>query len=199
MEKKWSKEEGAVLIVAVFVTLALVVVGSLASMLTNVELDIARNDRFGKEAFFVADAGTPITTKILKKMILNEGIDYSDPSYNEYMSNGVFFDNYSFLNEVRNYYEDDTDLNDRDTDTPENNPDITATDLSGVPHRNLAIDVDWRLRKAGAGGSLLFAMGYEGIGADRSHGGVKIYYDINAKGDVTSNTTAKIGAVYLYQ
>jgi hypothetical protein len=61
------------------------------------------------------------------------------------------------------------------------------------------MDVDWRLRKAGAGGSLLFAMGYEGVGADRSHGGVKIYYDIEAKGEVSGNTTAKISTVYLYQ
>ena len=68
-----------------------------------------------------------------------------------------------------------------------------------VSGRELKIDVDWRLRKSGAGGSLLFAMGYEGVGADRSHGGVKIYYDIKARGKVTRNTTAQIGAVYLYQ
>jgi len=187
MGKKWRKEEGMVLVVAVFITLALVVVGSLASMLTNVELDIARNDRFGKEAFFIADAGTPITTKVLKEMILNEGINPSNYP-------GVTFET-NLLNEVRNYFEGDTDLNDKDIDSPENNPDIETTVLG----RELDIDVDWRLRKAGAGGSLLFAMGYEGVGADRSHGGVKIYYDIEAKGEVSGNTTAKISTVYLYQ
>ena len=187
MGKKWGKEEGMVLIVAVFITLALVVVGSLASMLTNVELDIASNDRFGKEAFFVADAGTPISTRVLKDMILNEGINPSNYP-------GVTFET-NLLNEVRNYYEDDTGLNDKDIDSPENNPDIETTVLG----RELDIDVDWRLRKAGAGGSLLFAMGYEGIGADRSHGGVKIYYDVKAKGKVSGNTTAKISTVYLYQ
>ena len=54
------------MVVAVFVTLALVVVGSLATMLTNVELDISKNDRLAKEAFFVADAGNPISSKILR-------------------------------------------------------------------------------------------------------------------------------------
>jgi len=187
MGKKWRKEEGAVIVVAVFVVLALVVVGSLAIMFSSVELDISRNDRFGKEAFFVADAGCPLSTKVLKDMILNEGINQSDYP-------GFSFDT-NLLNEVRNYFEDDPALNDRDTDTPENNPDIGTT-LIG---RNLAIDVDWRHRKSGAGGSLLFAMGYEGIGADRSHGGVKIYYDIDTKGEVSRNITAEIGAVYLYQ
>lgn len=187
MDVKWRKEEGAILVIAVFITLALVVVGSLASMLTNVELDIARNDRFGKEAFFVADAGTPITTKVIKEMIFNEGINTSNYP-------GVTFET-NLLNEVRNYYEGDTGLNDKDTDTTENNPDIETTVLG----EDLDVDIDWRLRKSGAGGSLLFAMGYEGIGADRSHGGVKIYYDIEAKGEVSGNSTAMISTVYLYQ
>ena len=187
MDTTWRKEEGAVLIVAVFITLALVVLGSLASMLTNVELDIARNDRFGKEAFFVADAGTPIITKVIKEMIFDEGINPSNYP-------GVAFET-NLLNEVRNYFEGDSGLNDKDIDTTENNPDIQTTVLG----KDLDVDVDWRLRKSGAGGSLLFAMGYEGIGADRSHGGVKIYYDIDAKGEVSGSTTAKVSTVYLYQ
>ena len=86
MDKEWRREEGAVIVVAVFVVLALVIVGSLSSMLSNIERDISRNDKMGKEAFFVADAGNPISTKVLRDMILNEGIDSSDPSYMEYMN-----------------------------------------------------------------------------------------------------------------
>jgi hypothetical protein len=194
MNKEWRKEEGAVLIVAIFVVMALVVVGSLATMLTTVEMDISRNDKIAKEAFFVADAGCPISTEVLKDMILDEGITYSDPKY---MTSGVFFDSYIFMNEVRNYYDPVTepDLNDKNVDTPDNMPDITAQ----VAGRNIAIDVDWRHIKSGAGGSLLFAMGYEGIGADRSHVGVKIYYDIYSKGRTTGKNAAEIKTVYLSQ
>jgi len=197
MNKKWRKEEGAVLVVAIFVVLALVVVGSLATMLTTVELDISKNDKMGKEAFFAADAGTPISTKILKDMIINEGIDYSDPSYMGYSEAGIFFDNYLFINEVRNYYDPvtESDLNDKIVDHPDYMPDITAQ----VAGRDIRIDVDWRHRKSGAGGSLLFAMGYEGIGADRSHGGVKIYYDIYSKGRTTGGTAAEVRTVYMSQ
>ena len=189
MHKKqtWRKEEGAVLVVAVFITLALVVVGSLASMLTNVELDIARNDRFGKEAFFIADAGTPITSKVLRDMIHNEGVNPSDYP-------GINFDT-NLLNEVRNYYESDTGLNDRDSDSPQHDPDIQTN----VVGRDLTIDVDWRVRRSGPGGSILFAMGYEGIGADRSHGGIKIYYNVETNGEAPGNVNSRIGAVYLHQ
>jgi len=197
MDIKWRKEEGTVIVVAVFVVLALVVVGSLAVMLTNIELDISRNDRFGKEAFFVADAGCPISTKIIREMILNEGVNnYTEDYYNK----GINFhkdDPDLLLNEIRNYYSEpyDPTKNDWKDDNPDDNPDITAT----VSGRDLNIDVDWRYKKSGAGGSLLFAMGYEGIGADRSHGGVKIYYDIHNKGKVSKNITAEIDAVYLSQ
>ncbi len=193
MRKGPKKEEGAVIVVAIFIVLALVVIGSLAMMFTTIELDIARNDRLLKEAFFVADAGNPVSTKVLREMILNEGMDASKLSAGgEYEH---FTLNSNFLNEVRNYYSDDTGLNDKDDDNTEDNPDIQTT----VMDRELAIDVDWRFRKAGAGGSLLFAMGYEGIGADRSHGGVKIYYDVNSKGEAPRNTAAEVGGVYLYQ
>jgi len=193
MRKGPKKEEGAVIVVAIFIVLALVVIGSLAMMFTNIELDISRNDRLLKEAFFVADAGNPVSTKVLREMILNEGMDASKLSAGgEYEH---FTLNSNFLNEVRNYYSDDTGLNDKGDDNTEDNPDIQTT----VMDRELAIDVDWRYRKAGAGGSLLFAMGYEGIGADRSHGGVKIYYDLTSKGEAPRNTAAEIGAVYLYQ
>ena len=194
MNKKWRKEEGAIIVVAIFVVLALVVVGSLATMLTTVELDISKNDKMAKEAFFAADAGNPIATKILREMILNEGIYDSDiyPTLSE--NNISFTDAYLFLNEVRNY-KSDSYPNDRETDDPDNHPDITAE----VADRTINIDVDWRHVKSSAGGSILFAMGYEGIGVDRSHGGVKTYYDIHSKGRTRGNTAAEVRTVYLSQ
>ena len=75
MVKKSEKESGAIVMIAIFVTLALAVLGALASMLTDVELDIARNDRFGKEAFFVSDACIPITARLIRDMALNEGVN----------------------------------------------------------------------------------------------------------------------------
>ncbi len=186
-KKTWRREEGAVLVVAVFITLALVVLGSLASLMTDVELDIARNDRFGKEAFFIADAGLPITERVIRDMALNEGVNPSDYP-------GIAIDS-KLLNEVRNYYEGITSENDKTLDTPTNNPDIQTT----VAGRNVGVDIDWRVKKVGPGGSLLFAMGYEGIGADRSHGGVKFYYDVESLGQAPGNVTSRVGAVYLYQ
>ena len=187
MDKRWRKEDGAIMVIAVFITLALVVVGSLATMLTNVELDIARNDRFGKEAFFVTDAGIPIAGKVIRDASMNEGVEPSDyPS--------ITIDS-KLLNEIRNYYAGNASENDKHDDSPNDYPDLYTT----VADRDLNVDIDWRVKKVGAGGSLLFAMGYEGIGADRSHGGVKFYYDIYSIGEAPGNVDSRIGAVYLYQ
>ena len=173
---------------AVFITLALMVLGSLASMLTNVELDIARNDRFGKEAFFVSDPGMPIAERIIRDTALNEGINPSDYPGIDHIDDKI-------LNEVRNYYEGITSENDKTIDTPTFQPDLQTT----VAGRDVSVDIDWRVKKVGPGGSLLFAMGYEGIGADRSHGGVKFYYDIESLGEAPGNVTSRLGATYLYQ
>jgi len=196
MGTKWRKEEGAVIVVAVFVVLVLSAIGSLAIMFSTVELDISKNDRFGKEALFVADAGCPISTKVIRETILDEGIDSGD-YHNEYYDNNIFFhldDPTLLLNEVLNY-EGASYPNDKETDNPDTDPDITTTLLN----RNLTIDIDWRHKRSGPGGSVLFAMGYEGIGADRRRGGVEIYYDIDTKGNAAGNIAAEIGAVYLYQ
>lgn len=187
MVRQSENESGAIIVVAVFVTLALTVLGGLASMLTDVELDIARNDRFGKEAFFVADAGIPIAARLIRDMALNEGVYSSDYP-------GITIDD-NLINEVRNYYKGQTDKNDRSIDTPTHNPDLETT----VLERNVGVDIDWRLKKVGPGSSLLFAMGYEGIGADRSHGGIKFFYDVNSTGYAPGNVAARVGAVYLYQ
>ncbi len=187
MIKKSDQESGAIIVVAIFVTLALAVLGALASMLTDVELDIARNDRFGKEAFFVADAGIPISAKLIRDMALNEGVNSSDYP-------GITIDD-NLINEVRNYYKGETDKNDKTTDTPTHNPDLETS----VLERNVGVDIDWRLKKVGPGSSLLFAMGYEGIGADRSHGGIKFFYDVNSNGYAPGNVSARVSAVYLYQ
>jgi hypothetical protein len=185
--KKWKNEQGLALVIAICITSALVAIGSFAMVMTNTELDISRNDRLSKEAFFAADAGNPISTKVLEDIISQEAV----PSYAGF----DFSDN--FLNEVRNYYdpEQEENLNDQLVDSTRDSPDIETT----LFDKEISIDVDWRYRKSGAGGSLLFAMGYESVGADRSHGGVKVYYDIEAKGKVFKNIIAEIGSVYVSQ
>jgi hypothetical protein len=183
-DKKWNNEKGMVLVTSMFLTMALVVIGSFTVIMTTAELDIAKNDRFGKEAFFVADSGSPISTKVLRDVIVNKwilGRDYEE----DYEAKGIIFDPVSLFNKVSNYGNPPDD----------EEPDIEATLLGS----HLAIDLEWRARKSGAGSSILFAMGYEGVGVNRRHGGVKMYYDIKNKSTVDETTNAEINTVYLHQ
>ena len=164
MVSKSEKESGAVIVVAVFVTLALTVLGALASMLTDVELDIARNDRFGKEAFFVTDAGIPLASRVVRDIAMNEVINTSDYP-------GITLDT-NLINEVRNYYEGNASLNDKPTDTSTYHPDL----VTSVLERNVGVDIDWRVKKVGPGGSLL--------GTDGALRIVRAHRDESAKGIV---------------
>lgn len=162
--KKRKNEKGIALVIAILITSALVAIGSFAMVMTNTELDISKNDRFGKEAFFFTDGAGSIYTRIISNIYWNNAVGtYGNISINE-----------NFINEVMNY----ANNNDGATDAPDSDPDITY-DWNG---RHLDMDIDWRTRRAGPGGSLLTHMGYEGVGLNKSYGGVEIYFDVNSVG-----------------
>lgn len=173
--KKWRNEKGMALVVAILITSALVAVGSFAMVMTNTELDISRNDRFGKEAFYIAEAAPAIFSNVIETVFW-EG--FSDKS--SYSSVGIIVDA-NLDNEVVNFYKD----NDRSTDTPSNNPDITYN-FNGTTFN---ADIDWRYAWTAPGDSLLTHMGYEGIGKRKE---TRTYYDIRYLG------TAKGASVNIY-
>ena len=188
--KKWKNEKGMVLVTAMFLTMALVVVGSFTVMMTNAELDISSNDRLGKSAFYIADAGCSISTKVLNdtlhKWILKR--DYEE----DYEAKGIIFDPDLLLEKVKDY----SVL----TDSPSNGNGESNSDIeAAVSNGHLAMNLEWRARRAGAGSSILFAMGYEGVGVNRRHGGLKMYYDLNNKSTLNENTSTEINTVYLYK
>ena len=148
--KKWKNEKGMALIVAILVTTALVSVGTLAMMMTNTEIDISKNDRFGKEAFFFTDGGNGIATKIIKDVYWEYEIDTTEYS-------GITV-NSNVINEIFNYV-----ANDGNVDTPDNNPDITFN-MNG---KSINTDIDFRFKQQRPGGSLLTHMGYEGTGVNK--------------------------------
>ena len=91
MFRQSKKEEGAALLTAIFITTALLAFGTIAALNTNVELNISKNDRLGREAFFIADSGCPLASRVLKDMILREGINAGDYIGFTFNSNFISF------------------------------------------------------------------------------------------------------------
>jgi len=176
--KKWKSERGIALIVAVLITSALVAIGTFAMVMTNTELDISRNDRFGKEAFFITDAGGSIYTKIISDI-------YWDGEVTPSTYTGVTV-NSNLASEIFNF----TTNNDRNTDSPANNPDITFD----MGKESVGMDIDWRTRKIGPGSSLQTHEGYEGLGRNKSYGGMRTYFDVVSVGRIVpSDSNRKLG------
>lgn len=199
--KKWENEKGLALIIAVLITSALVAIGSFAMVMTNTELDISKNDRFSKEAFYLTDSAGSVYTNIIDTVFWFNTIDTLIDTGTATAVVQIAVDD-MIENEIYNFDRGDPDLNDGPVDNPGNSPDITITLIEGSRQKIVNVDVDWRFRHAGKGGSLLTHQGYDGVGQNKSFGGSVAYFDIQANGRTASLartrgvSTAQIQSVY---
>lgn len=174
------KEKGAILVIALVVMIALIMMGSLAVMITVTESNVSRNHRMAKETFYVADGGHPLAVKIMEDIISNKATSYSG-----------FIIEKNLTNEVMDYYVGDESLNDKDRDSPRSSPDITTT----LSQQSLNIDIDRTHTTLLYGGSAEFGAGGESIGAG-GKASKKVLYEINSEGSVKSGALSKVITVY---
>lgn len=177
--KNINNEKGAVLAIALLIMLALALIGLAALFTSTMELDIARNERLAKESFYLADGGTTIPPVIIEESINNR--DLPD-------LHGITLNDTHFMNELLG----SPTNNDQDTDSPDNNPDITTT----INGKNIAIDVDRIGAQMLAGGAVEFASGYEGIGSGAASGGMAIFYRIESQGNAGSSSKSVVETYY---
>ena len=180
VEENNYKERGVILVVALVLMIALIMMGSLAVMITITERNISRNHKMAKEAFYLADGGYPLAVKII------EDITHSNKTaYPGFVIEG------NLGNEVMDYYQDNSSLNDKDTDSPRNSPDIKATILT----QSVNIDIDRTRTTLLYGGSAEFGSGGEsaGFGGKASK---KVLFEINSQGRVKSGALSNVVTIY---
>lgn len=178
---KAKNEEGSVLVVALLILVLLTIIGISATTTTNIELQIAGNEKFHKIAFYHADSGVYTTPKLISACIdsgseINIGSGTTEPDI-EYTTGSS---STLFSGQVMGY--DDWDGGTED---------IEFT-LSGF---NVGVDVRRDRVENLAGGAVEFAAGAEGIGAGSS-GGVAIYYEMDSFGDGPANSISNVSAFY---
>lgn len=180
IQKSGCQERGAILVVALVLMIALMMMGSLAVMITIAERNISRNHKMAKEAFYLADSGYPLAVRII------DGIIQS----NLPVPPGLVTDE-NLSNEVMDYFKGNTDLNDKDADSPRDSPDIKTSLLK----QQVRIDIDRTSTTLLCGGSAEFGSGGEGAG----YGGQaskKILFKINSQGQVQGGGLSNVIAVY---
>lgn len=179
-KKSGYKERGAILVVALVVMVALIMMGSLAIMITVTERNISRHHRMAKEIFYLADGGHLLAVEIIEDIMSNKILSYS----------GFIIDK-NLTNELMNYYQGDTSLNDKEKDSPRSSPDVTTTLLK----QSLKIDIDRTRTTLLYGGSAEFGAGSESIGAG-GKASKKVLFEINSQGHMKSGALSNVITVY---
>jgi hypothetical protein len=182
IEKSTCTERGALVITALVIMLALLVLGSLTTMIVVAERNISRNHKMAKNVFYLADGGHPLAVTVIEDITRGTtGIPYPGFTIAE-----------NLKNEVMDYHQDSTSLNDKHLDSPRNAPDVKGNLREG---QALSIDIDRTHTTLVYGGSAEFASGGEGIGFG---GGAskKLLFEITTEGNLQGNACANVVTVY---
>ena len=164
-----KNEEGSVVIVALLILVFLTLIGISATTTTQIELQIAGNEKSHKIAFYNADSGVYATPKLISACVDNSA---------EQNLPGILNPT-AFYRQVMGY------------DAYDSANDIQFT-LGGF---NVDVDVNRKGAETLAGGGAEFGSGAEGIGVG-SAGSTAIVYDMNSFGSGPSSSLSRLVAIY---
>ena len=170
--KKSMCEEGSVMVVALIIMVILSLIGISAATTTEIELQIAGNEKFHRIAFHHADSGVFSTPKLISESFDN-GAEPTGSGINYLGTSGTFY------REIMGFDPHDVDK------------DLKIT-LGGF---DVEVDVERIKEENLAGTSTEFASGAEGVGAGSS-GGVAIYYGIDSHGQGPVTSVSNVSGVY---
>lgn len=170
--EKVNNQDGSVLVIALLILVFLTLIGISSSTITQIEIQIAGNERAYNIAFNVADSGVYLIPKIIRRTVeegaqpVLSGISYLD-------SGNVFF------REVMGYNAHDA-----------------AKDISfTLDSHTVSVDVARARQISVHGGGVEFGSGSEGVGVG-SAGGVAVIYDLDSVGTGPNTAQSNVVAEY---
>lgn len=183
-------ERGFVLVLALIVLLLLTIIGISATNLTNIELQIAGNDKVHKETFYRADAGTELGIRLTYDnavcVQVRSGFeeDGATPTVRTFAGVRVEDLDFSIPHTLASVNISDTNR------AIAYYPGGTINDAE--PHTNLLLQGE---TKYSAGSGLQMVSGYEGLGASAAAGGSHVEYEIISQhsGIQNSETIINLG------
>ena len=165
-----SNERGVVLIFALVLMLVLTIIGSSATMTSQVDLKISGNTKVIRTSFYVADGGIQMAPKILSRIITDRTL----PSAAQ--TPLLTYDTDNLLDKIMGYIEDD----DPGTDT-------TDIVMDKGTQGNIGVDVSRAEIRYLSGGGVEFAAGTEGVGVGGA-ASAAIIYNLASRGTVGNST-----------
>ena len=162
-----GNEEGTVLIIALLMLVLLTVIGISASTISNIELQVAGNEKFYKIALYAADGGTEAGAELLEKNI--EARAFPSQPYTIPNSTVTVYD-MDFWSQV--------------------NPPAANTASVGLPVGQVGLRV-WGDTHLSSGGAIQLIAGYEGKGKGAGGSGAYMVHNIQS---LATNIMAGSGA-----
>ncbi len=166
-----KNESGVVLLMALLILVILTLIGISATTTTEIELQIAGNEKFHKTAFHRADSGVYVTPKLISACY-DSGAEQNVAGITYLGSSGTFY------REIMGFDAHDADKDIRFT--------LGSFDVE--------VDVNFTGTEAIAGGAVEFGSGAEGIGAGT--GGVAAFFDMDSFGEGPRSSLSNVFAVY---
>jgi hypothetical protein len=172
-----GNQNGSVLVIALLILVFLTLIGISASTTTQIEIQIAGNERAYNVAFNSSDSGVHLSPKVVRRCF-EDGAQPTLANINCTPTSPGFF------RKVMGF------------DPPPNNTGTVHFDLP-VENRTYPVDVSvTRARVVNlGGGGVEFGSGTEGVGVG-SASGVAIVYDMNSTGKGPSNASSNVRAEY---
>jgi hypothetical protein len=177
-----GNERGVVLVFALVLMLVLTIIGSSATMTSQIDLKISGNTKVIRTSFYVADGGIMMAPKVIGRIITDRALP--DLAATPMLT----YDTDNLLEKIMGYIDDD----DPGTDT-------TDIVMNQGTLGNLAVDVSRAGTQYLSGGGVEFAAGTEGVGVAGA-ASAAIIYNLASRGTVgTSPKTTESNIVARYR
>ncbi|MDH3555787.1 MAG: pilus assembly PilX N-terminal domain-containing protein [Deltaproteobacteria bacterium] len=187
-----GNDRGVVLVFALVLMLVLTIIGSSATMTSQVDLKISGNTKVIRTSFYVADGGIMMSPKVIGRIITDRALPLAPETpllaYDDYAAVG---DDPVLLKKIMGFA----------MDSAYQSADDSTTDISMAQGTlgNMAIDITRTATQYLSGGGVEFAAGTEGVGV-ASAASAAIIYNLASRGTVgTSPKTTESDIVAQYR
>jgi Tfp pilus assembly protein PilX len=187
-----GNDRGVVLVFALVLMLVLAIMGSSATMTSQVDLKISGNTKVIRTSFYVADGGIMMTPKVINRIITDRALPSASEtpllSYDDYAQAG---EDPVLLKKIMGFA--------MDSDYQTNDANTTDISMDQGTLGNMDIDITRAATMYLSGGGVEFAAGTEGVGVSGA-ASAAIIYNLASRGTVgTPNKTTESDIVAQYR
>jgi hypothetical protein len=186
-----GSDRGVALVFALVLLLVVSIIGSSATLTSQIDLKLSGNTKVIRTSFYVADGGIMLSPKVISRIITNRDLPTPEQTplitYDDWEKAG---DDPILLKKIMGFSMD-SDYQDED----ENTADITVAEGT---QGNMAVDLTRLSTRYLSGGGVEFAAGTEGVGVGGAASAAIIYRldSLGTVGTAPKTTSSNIVAQY---